>query len=785
MAWTEQVGALGPVAWWRLEETGGTTLAEQIQGAAFALQRAAGGSVDLTASSGLDELGSGGRFQRAAYRTSSDITGAQSAISVAVVVRFTSLPVDAEHLLSRTLPTGPTTPDIVYGLHGSTAGDGRIIWQVADGTTGAHASFLPVPGELYLIVGTWSAGQRARLYVNGSLAGEASGAVARMRNLARPLLFAGTPDWEPRRVDAFLDEPMVFYRALSGQEIAALWAAALADAGLTAPADLTVQAVGADRIELSWTAVVGATGYAVEIDGAEPIDVGTATTYAHTGVAAATSHTYRVRARDADGAGPWSSPVTGTTAATGDGRVVHLWSGAVTSSSAWVRGKVEGTSAVRLVLSQQEDFGSSTTYGPVTPTAQGIASVEATGLQAGVRYHYAFELDGVRDAETVGRFRTFPTGASSFSVIASACAAGWETPGSTPMVSNHAVFDTIRRRDPLVFLHLGDLHYRDIAVDDPGLFRRAYDDVLAESRQSALYRSAPLAYVWDDHDYGPNDSDATSPSRSAARLTYRERVPHYPLPASSQGSGGAGDAGIWQTFVIGRVRFVLTDVRSERSPKGAPDDASKLVLGEEQEAWLFNLFATFSEPALCWVNTYPWIAAASAGADHWGGYATERAKIAARIDELGIGPRMFMVSGDMHAVAVDDGRNNSWGGFPVLQFASLDSPASIKGGPYSAGVSAGANRFGEIAVADDGDTIEVTATAFAGTAALGAYTFAIAAGGAGPGPGPGPGPEPGPYGRGWHYFDRDVDDWLPVSETVVAEGSTVGAMAAPRGPDEA
>ncbi len=42
------------------------------------------------------------------------------------------------------------------------------------------------------------------------------------------------------------------------------------------------------------------------------------------------------------------------------------------------------------------------------------------------------------------------------------------------------------------------------------------------------------------------------------RQAYREVVPHYPLVH-------AGDGPINQAFTIGRVRFVLTDNRSERS----------------------------------------------------------------------------------------------------------------------------------------------------------------------------------------------------------------------------
>jgi hypothetical protein len=63
-----------------------------------------------------------------------------------------------------------------------------------------------------------------------------------------------------------------------------------------------------------------------------------------------------------------------------------------------------------------------------------------------------------------------------------------------------------------------------------------------------------VAYVWDDHDYGGNDADRTSPSRPAALQTYRQMTPHFP-PA------GDAETPIYQAFTVGQVRFVMTDNR--------------------------------------------------------------------------------------------------------------------------------------------------------------------------------------------------------------------------------
>ena len=59
------------------------------------------------------------------------------------------------------------------------------------------------------------------------------------------------------------------------------------------------------QIKISWDAVNGATGYDIEADGFIH-DNGTSVSYLHTGLSPETTHTYRVRVRNAGGTGNWS-----------------------------------------------------------------------------------------------------------------------------------------------------------------------------------------------------------------------------------------------------------------------------------------------------------------------------------------------------------------------------------------------------------------------------------------------------------------------------------------------
>ncbi len=395
-----------------------------------------------------------------------------------------------------------------------------------------------------------------------------------------------------------------------------------------------------------------------------------------------------------------SHPGSSTVAAQG-AAVEWVWSGAVTSQTFTVSAKLdEHATSARLAVGLTAEAVGLTTGEVVRPDLDGVISVQAVGLEPDTRYFYALEVDGTVDRIRTGTVRTFPTSPASFTVAI----------GSDARVgSNGAVFDAIREIDPLLYVIVGDWHYADIEDPDPELFDEIYDLTLTRPAQAALYSSVPVAYVWDDHDFGGNGSDSTSTVGPVAHEAFRSHVPHYPLAGAEQP--------LYQAFTIGRARFILTDGRSARTPSAAIDGPGKTMLGTAQKAWLKRelLAAHEQHQLIVWVNPLPWIVEPSEGADHWGGYDTERREIAGFISANDI-DGLVMVSGDAHMLAIDDGTNSGYGagsspGFPVFHAAALDRPGEVKGGPYSEGAVPGGGQFGTITVVDGGgETVSVTMT---------------------------------------------------------------------------
>ena len=375
-------------------------------------------------------------------------------------------------------------------------------------------------------------------------------------------------------------------------------------------------------------------------------------------------------------------------------------SGGVTSDSVRVKaGFLENTSSARLAVSTSSNFLDSVYSAPVAidlSVADGVGDFQVNGLNELTDYYYRIEVDGAID-DRVGQFQTFTNKPYSFSFISSACAA----------LRSDPVFLAIRDEDPLFYMNVGDIHYSNIAINDTQLFYDKFEAVFTRDSQRALYESTSLVYMWDDHDYGPNNSDETSPSRTASRLAYRDYIPSYPLAA------GPGDAPIQQSFSVGRVKFILTDLRSEKSAPSDPAGENKRTMSLEQEAWFFDelLDGRDNYAAIVWVSSYPWVGKANNSSDFWNGYPDHRDKVAGFIKDNGV-DNLFMVSGDAHMLAIEDGSNNTYPdgqpGFPIFQTAALTSSGSTKGGPYSHGTFPGSGQYGRVSILDDGgNTVQI------------------------------------------------------------------------------
>lgn len=304
-----------------------------------------------------------------------------------------------------------------------------------------------------------------------------------------------------------------------------------------------------------------------------------------------------------------------------------------------------------------------------------FARTTLTGLAAGTEYDIEIRSVAGNPSGDQGWVKTRPAAREAFKIGFASC---------FRVGNDYAIFDTIIDQNPgmLAFYNTGDRGYADIATNNVALYHAADDNIMAMTRVSRLHRTLPHLYIWDDHDYGPNDSAANSPSRAAAVSWFRSRVPVRPALT------GASDAPYYLHSPMPGVTVAVLDVRSER------DFGNGRMISAAQEAWLIAAIEAV-EPGDAFIiqSGVPWIA--SSGSDMWFSAAAQRQRIADAVTANCPG-QVMITAGDMHALAWDTG-SNSVGGIPVAHAAPLGNAISTKGGPYSVGpITATESQYGTL-----------------------------------------------------------------------------------------
>lgn len=366
--------------------------------------------------------------------------------------------------------------------------------------------------------------------------------------------------------------------------------------------------------------------------------------------------------------------------------------------TARVATRLTADGVVRIAYSTSSDL-SNPSFSTATLSQDQCTINEIHNLVPGTRYYYAPEVNGVINTSAGGSFKAMPDAGvpANFYCIFGSCAYS---------SSNSTTFSTIQSLDPDFFIHTGDLHYDDLNDYRESVYHHAADKVLEQPRQKSLYSNVPLYYMWDDHDCTNTDSGAVV-GQVPARRVNRMRYPRPPYGDPNP------EAPIYHSFVVGRARFIMSDLRSERDKYDSTDGPNKTNMGVTQKQWFKDecLAAVAEGQFIVWISTYHWIASVRTGADGWGWNRTERTEIANFIKDNDLTRRFMCISGDMHASAIDTGINTDYAtdggaGFPLIQAAPLDRGTSVKGGPYSMGPFTGSNQqFGSMWVTDTGNDI--------------------------------------------------------------------------------
>jgi alkaline phosphatase D len=200
---------------------------------------------------------------------------------------------------------------------------------------------------------------------------------------------------------------------------------------------------------------------------------------------------------------------------------------------------------------------------PLTPGEFNTATVNITGLEPGTEYQYRIKVKGREIAngsfstQSLWQWRNDPP---DFNFLAGSCAffnePAYDRP--RPYGMDSSIFQQMALEKSSFMLWLGDNWYTRESdyYSDWGLYYRASRDRSFPVLQPLL-KAMPNYATWDDHDYGPNNSDKSYIFKETARKVFSS---YWANP-----SYGQDGQGIYSNFIYNDVEIFLLDDRWWRS----------------------------------------------------------------------------------------------------------------------------------------------------------------------------------------------------------------------------
>ncbi|KAL4434714.1 hypothetical protein ABPG74_017134 [Tetrahymena malaccensis] len=337
---------------------------------------------------------------------------------------------------------------------------------------------------------------------------------------------------------------------------------------------------------------------------------------------------------------------------------------------------------------------------PLAQTLEPI-TISLDGLKPYTKYKYLFHFDqlakfnssNITNNYEIFWFKTLQTPylKQNLSFSFSSCA----KTGS----EDHVFQDIIDLfPDHQFFIQMGDIYYGDIIQNQETLYDESYYRMFESRSQSKFYQYYTLVYIWDDHDFGDNNSGESSPGKQAATSVYLKNVPHYPLRYLPQDlpQKYLNQDGIYQYFIAGQTLFVIMDLRTHfRDGERAMD--------QYQLMWVIEILDWCKQNQkidnLVVVSSIPWL-----GKD-WVSFTEQRTIIGNKMAEvMKVKQNVLLITGDSHMVAFDNGYNNDAGGFPHCISSPMDKTPSCKGGTYTFGPFSGNSQYTTLDITYDPNT---------------------------------------------------------------------------------
>lgn len=225
--------------------------------------------------------------------------------------------------------------------------------------------------------------------------------------------------------------------------------------------------------------------------------------------------------------------------------------------------------------------------------------IKLTNLDYGTTYKYELYIGGSKVSFpyetnfTTQSLWQWRSKAPDFSIAMGSCLyindKEYDRPGE-PYGKGTEILRRINEKDPDIMLWLGDnVYYRNPDFYSKSRMDYRYKDARNTPEMQPLLANAINLGTWDDHDYGPNNSDRSYRMREEALDIFKR---YWANP----GYGINGTDGVFTRYKYSDVEFFLMDDRYHRAPNDLKK-TNKDFFGQAQLQWLkdglVGSYATF------------------------------------------------------------------------------------------------------------------------------------------------------------------------------------------------
>ena len=267
----------------------------------------------------------------------------------------------------------------------------------------------------------------------------------------------------------------------------------------------------------------------------------------------------------------------------------------------WVQGSEEGSAQIEYWRLDRPNETQRTKPQAMRDESDHIAQFVIGGLEPGQRYGYRVLMDG--KVQMVPESLQFATQAlwqwrgdpPAWKLVFGSCNYGNEVAYDRPgrayggTAEMRRIFASMAQQSPDLTLWGGDyLYFREPDEDSEFGLRYRWRKDRAMSEQQVLLRTGSHVSIWDDHEYGPNDSNASYILKGSALELFKRywANPGYGLPETP---------GTFSNYRFNDAELFLLDNRYYRdSDKLQAEDKSKL--GAAQFRWLQNALLASVSP---------------------------------------------------------------------------------------------------------------------------------------------------------------------------------------------